>query len=151
MQFSNFTSSAGIQFRHENGATPDKYLPETMGAGAVFFDYDSDGWLDIFLVNGGSFSDAGKAARAQHRLYRNTGAGVYRDVTGASGIAAFGYGMGACSADYDNDGWADLIRYGDRWQQALSQYRQGSFYRRDSPCRRRRRHVELQLRIRRCR
>ena len=108
VQFSNFTSSAGIQFRHENGATPDKYLPETMGAGAVFFDYDSDGWLDIFLVNGGSFSDAGKAARAQHRLYRNTGAGVYRDVTGASGIAAFGYGMGACSADYDNDGWADL-------------------------------------------
>ena len=94
VQFSNIASSAGIQFRHENGATPEKYLPETMGAGALFFDYDNDGWLDIFLVNGGSFRDAGKAARARHRLYRNTGAGVYRDVTGSSGIEVFGLWYG---------------------------------------------------------
>ena len=73
----------------------------------MFLDYDNDGWLDIFLVNGGPFSDAGKAARAQHRLYRNTGAGKYQEVTATSGIAVSGFGMGACSADYDNDGWAD--------------------------------------------
>jgi hypothetical protein len=108
VRFSNIAASAGIQFKHENGATPERYLPETMGAGGVFFDYDNDGWLDIFLVNGGSFNDSGKAARARHRLFRNTGDGAYRDVTGASGIAVSGFGMGACSADYDNDGWADL-------------------------------------------
>ena len=108
VQFSNIAASAGIQFSHENGATPEKYLPETMSAGALFFDYDNDGWLDIFLVNGGSFSDAAKAARAQHRLYRNTGGGKYRDVTASSGIEVSGFGMGACSADYDNDGWPDL-------------------------------------------
>ncbi|HET9217532.1 MAG TPA: CRTAC1 family protein, partial [Terriglobia bacterium] len=83
-------------------------LPETMSAGALFFDYDNDGWLDIFLVNGGSFSDATKAARAQHRLYRNTGGRTYRDVSASSGIEVSGFGMGGCSADYDNDGWADL-------------------------------------------
>jgi len=108
VQFSNIAASAGIQFKHENGATPERYLPETMSGGAVFFDYDNDGWLDMFLVNGGSFKDSGKAARAQHRLYRNTGAGMYQDVTASSGVAVFGYGMGGCSADYDNDGSADL-------------------------------------------
>jgi hypothetical protein len=107
-RFSNIAASAGVQFKHENGASPEKYLPETMGAGAAFIDYDNDGWLDIFLVNGGSFSDAGRAVRARHRLYRNSGAGMYRDVSASSGIEVFGYGMGACSADYDNDGWADL-------------------------------------------
>ena len=108
VRFSNVAAAAGIQFRHENGATPEKFLPETMSAGALFFDYDNDGWLDIFLVNGGSFADATKAARAQHRLYRNTGGGTYRDVTASSSIEVSGFGMGACSADYDNDGWADL-------------------------------------------
>src|SRR5678815_657947 len=108
VQFSNIAASAGIQFRHENGATTERYLPETMSAGALFFDYDNDGWLDIFLVNGGSFGDTTKAARAQHRLYRNTAGGTYRDVTASSGIEVSGFGMGACSADYDNDGWADL-------------------------------------------
>ena len=84
VRFSNVAAGAGIQFRHENGATPEKFLPETMSAGALFFDYDNDGWLDIFLVNGGSFADTTKAARAQHRLYRNTGGGTYRDVTASS-------------------------------------------------------------------
>jgi hypothetical protein len=106
-RFSNIASNAGVQFKHENGATPEKYLPETMSGGAVFIDYDNDGWQDILLVNGGSFSDTARAARAQHRLYRNT-AGMFRDVTASSGIAVSGYGMGACSADYDNDGWSDL-------------------------------------------
>src|SRR6185295_19881034 len=73
VQFANIAEKAGIHFRHENGATPEKYLPETMGAGGLFFDYNNDGWLDIFLVNGGSFKDAGKATRARHGLFRNSG------------------------------------------------------------------------------
>ena len=107
-QFSNTADKAGINFKHENGATPEKYLPETMGGGALFVDYNNDGWLDIFLVNGGSFKDSGRAARARHRLYRNQGNGAYTDVTPSSGIEPFGFGMGACAADYDNDGWVDL-------------------------------------------
>jgi hypothetical protein len=107
-QFSNIADRAGINFKHESGATPEKYLPETMGGGALFLDYNNDGWLDVFLVNGGSFKDSAKATRARHRLYRNLGNGSYTDVTPSSGIGPFGFGMGGCSADYDNDGWVDL-------------------------------------------
>jgi len=106
--FSNIAAQAGIAFKHENGASPQKYMPETMGAGALIFDYDSDGWPDIFLVNGGSFVAPKVAAAAKHRLYRNKGNGTFADVTAASGIGVSGFGMGACSADYDNDGWPDL-------------------------------------------
>ena len=106
--FSDVTRQAGINFKHENGASPEKYLPETMSAGALIFDYDNDGWPDIFLVNGGSFVDRAAAAAARHRLYHNNGDGTFRDATASSGIAVSGFGMGACSADYDNDGWPDL-------------------------------------------
>ena len=106
--FSNAAAQAGINFKHDNGATPQKYLPETMSAGALIFDYDSDGWPDIFLVNGGSFADRRVAAAARHRLYRNNGNGTFTDKTSTSGIAVFDFGMGACSADYDSDGWPDL-------------------------------------------
>src|SRR5215471_16027636 len=64
--FSEVTKQAGINFKHENGASPQKYLPETMSAGALIFDYDNDGWPDIFLVNGGSFVDHAAAAAAGH-------------------------------------------------------------------------------------
>lgn len=108
VQFSNIADRAGITVKHENGATPEKYLPETMGGGALFLDYNNDGWLDVFLVNGGSFKDPGRAARAKHRLYRNLGNGAYTDATPSSGIEPFGFGMGGCAADYDNDGWVDI-------------------------------------------
>jgi hypothetical protein len=108
VQFSNIAEKAGIHFKHENGASPQKYLPETMGSGGLFFDYNNDGWLDVFLVNGGSFVDKQAAAAARHRLYRNTGGGKFEDVTESSGIGISGFGMGACAADYDNDGWTDL-------------------------------------------
>src|SRR5262245_29778640 len=108
VQFSNIAEKAGLHFRHENGATPEKYLPETMGSGGLFFDYNNDGWLDVFLVNGGSFVDKQVAADARHRLYRNTGDGKLEDVTEHSGIGISGFGMGACAADYDNNGWTDL-------------------------------------------
>jgi hypothetical protein len=98
----------GIDFTHVNGASPDKYLVETMGSGALFFDYDNDGWLDVFLVDGGSLASATEAARARHQLYRNRGGGTFEATTGRSGIRHREYGMGACAGDYDNDGWVDL-------------------------------------------
>lgn len=107
-RFQNVTRQAGIQFEHSNGATREKYMPETMGAGGLFFDYNNDGWLDIFLVDSGSLVDEDLAREARSVLYRNNGDGTFSDVTSESGIRNLAYGMGACSADYDNDGWVDL-------------------------------------------
>ena len=99
---------AGIAFQHTNGASADKHLVETMGSGGVFFDYDNDGWLDVFLVDGGSLADPAVARRARHRLFRNRGNGTFEDVTERSAIQHRDYGMGACAGDYDGDGRTDL-------------------------------------------
>jgi hypothetical protein len=107
-QFADVTREAGIAFQHVNGASLDKHLVETMGAGGVFFDYDRDGWVDVFLVDSGSLADPAAAVRARHRLYRNRGNGTFADVTDQSGIRHSAYGMGACAADYDGDGDSDL-------------------------------------------
>jgi hypothetical protein len=106
--FTDVTASAGVQFRQINGASREKHLAETIGSGGVFFDYDNDGWIDIFLVDGGSLADPAVARQARHRLFRNRGNGTFADVTAASGIRHLGYGMGACAGDYDNDGRVDL-------------------------------------------
>jgi hypothetical protein len=108
VQFSEVAEKLGVTFKHENGASRDKLLPETMSAGVVIFDYNNDGLPDLFFVNGGSFVDKKVAASARHHLYRNSGAGKFADVTESSGIGIFGFGMGGCAADYDNDGWTDL-------------------------------------------
>src|SRR5436190_3217640 len=108
VQFVNIATEAKIDFKHENGSTPEKYMPETMSGGSIILDYNNDGWPDFFFVNGGSFDDKQKAAGARHALYRNNKDGTFTDVTAGSGIVVSGYGMGACSADYDNDGWPDL-------------------------------------------
>ncbi len=107
-QFVDVSRTSGLVFQHTNGASADKHLVETMGSGGVFFDADNDGWIDIFLVDGGSLADAARARRARHRLYRNRGNGTFEDVTPRSGITTRDYGMGACAGDYDNDGWVDL-------------------------------------------
>jgi len=109
VSFLNIARAAGVDFVHVNGASPEKYLVETMGSGGLFLDFDNDGWLDIFLVDGGSLADSTVASHARHRLYRNLGNGRFEDVTSRSGIVHREYGMGACAADYDNDGRIDLF------------------------------------------
>jgi hypothetical protein len=106
--FENVATIVGATFPNLNGASPDKYLVETMGSGALFFDYDSDGWLDLFLVDGGSLADPAVNTRARHRLLHNAGKGMFKDATDASGIRHSDYGQGACAGDVDNDGRVDL-------------------------------------------
>jgi hypothetical protein len=107
-RFTNNAPADGLDFRHVNGGTPDRHLLEIMGSGGLFFDYNEDGWADVFIVDGGSLVDAKVDATARDRLYRNRGNGTFEDVSASSGIVHAGYGMGACAADYDNDGWTDL-------------------------------------------
>jgi len=108
VQFRDVAREAGVDVRHINGASPEKFLVETMSAGGLFLDYDNDGWLDLVLVDGGSLADPRVAAQARHRLFRNRGDGTFSDVTASSGLRNREYGMGACAGDYDNDGWIDL-------------------------------------------
>jgi len=115
VQFTNVATQAGIDFTHVNGASADRHLYEIMSGGGLFFDYNGDGWPDVFLVDGGSLIDSAVNARARHRLFRNrgnpstsSGQAQFEDVTASSGITHSAYGMGACAADYDNDGWTDL-------------------------------------------
>jgi hypothetical protein len=108
VHFSDVTRASGIDFVHVNGASPDKHLVETMGSGGLFFDYDDDGWIDVFLVDGGSTADPEVAKKARHHLYRNRGDGTFEDATDRSGIRHRHYGMGACAGDYDGDGRIDL-------------------------------------------
>lgn len=106
-QFTDVTRAAGIEFKHNSGARGRKYMPETVGSGCAFLDFDRDGWQDILLVNSrdwpGVSGEAGLPA-----LYRNLGNGTFEDVTRKAGIAVSTYGMGAAVADYDGDGWDDL-------------------------------------------
>jgi hypothetical protein len=117
--FIESAASAGLDFTHVNGATGQYYMPEIMGAGVALFDYDNDGDLDVFLVQGGAFAattDAAAAAPAS-RLFRNdltidpAGRRALRfsDVTARAGVGLRAYGMGAAGGDYDNDGDLDLL------------------------------------------
>lgn len=99
------TARAGIHFTHVNGARGDKWMPETLGAGGGFLDYDGDGWLDIFLVNGRSWSGRESTGSA---LYRNQGDGTFRDVSEETGADIEVYGMGAAFGDFDGDGDPDI-------------------------------------------
>lgn len=105
--FTDVTAAAGIVFRHNNGAFGQKFLPETMGSGVAFLDADGDGWQDVFLVNGTRWP--GRPGRATFAaLYRNNRNGTFSDVTKSSGLQVELYGLGVASADYDNDGLADI-------------------------------------------
>ena len=104
----NISAAAGIDFQHNSGAFGAKYLPETLGAGCAFLDYDGDGWLDILLVNGMDWPGH-KRRRSTLRLYHNNRNGTFTDVTQRAGLAVEMYGMGAAVADYNNDGFPDIL------------------------------------------
>jgi len=108
IQFRDITVQAGIHFVHNNGAFGKKYLPETMGPGCAFIDYDNDGWPDILLVNGENWPGH-QGETSTLRLYHNNHDGTFTDVTGKAGLAVPLFGMGVAVGDYDNDGFDDLF------------------------------------------
>jgi hypothetical protein len=109
--FVDVTAAAGIAFKHNSGAFGRKYLPETMGNGGCFLDYDNDGWQDLVLVNSTDWPGQGAHA-SRSALYRNNRDGTFTDVTRAAGLDVEMYGLGCAAADYDNDGNVDLYLYG---------------------------------------
>ncbi len=108
IQFRDITTKAGIQFVHNNAAFGKKWLPETMGPGCAFIDYDGDGYPDILLVNGEDWPDHARAASTL-KLYHNNHDGTFTDVTRKAGLAVSMFGLGAAVGDYDNDGHDDLF------------------------------------------
>src|SRR5262249_2384667 len=118
--FSDDAEAAGLRFSYDNGRTKARQLPETMGGGVGLLDYDGDGLLDVYCVQGGPFPPSGKGDRLQgtngDRLFRNRGGGVFEDVTRRAGLSALpgGYGHGVAVGDYDSDGLPDL--FVTRWR-----------------------------------
>lgn len=108
IKFQDITRAAGIHFVHNNGVSGKKYLPETLGPGVAFIDYDNDGWQDILLVNGESLTGA-PGPNSTPRLYHNNHDGTFTDVTRRAGLAVSMFGMGAAVGDYDNDGYEDIF------------------------------------------
>jgi enediyne biosynthesis protein E4 len=104
----NVTASAGIQFQHNSGAYGGKLLPETLGSGCAFLDYDRDGWQDILLINGMDWPGR-RRQRSTLKLYRNNRNGTFTDVTKAVGLDVELYGMGVAIGDYNNDGFPDIF------------------------------------------
>ena len=115
-KFVDVTASSGVHFLHQAPHTSKKYLIETMGSGVALFDYDNDGRLDLFLVNGAPFADLTQKGsipkktgpKYWNRLYHQKPDGTFEDVTEKAGLQGSGYGMGVAAGDYDNDGYEDL-------------------------------------------
>ena len=109
VKFTDVAVVSNIKFKHDNAATPQRYLIETMGSGAAWIDYDNDGYLDLYLVNSAETPAYKPARPVRSALYRSKGDGTFTDVTESAGVAARGlFGMGVAVGDYDNDGFEDL-------------------------------------------
>jgi enediyne biosynthesis protein E4 len=102
-------SASGLTWVHTNAMSPERYLPETMGPGVAFLDYDNDGWMDIYMVNSGPSDFYTPARPLKNALYRNNRDGTFTDVTDKAGVAGGTFGMGVAVGDYDNDGYPDIL------------------------------------------
>jgi hypothetical protein len=126
--FTDVTDQAGITWRQFSGESPDRFLIETMGGGVAFLDFDGDGLLDIFLVNGGETPHGKSSSPVRNALYRNLGNGRFEDVAAKAGVDRVSfYGMGVAAADFDNDGFPDLYVTGFPSSALFHNNRDGTF------------------------
>jgi hypothetical protein len=102
-------SVSGIRWVHENAMSDSRFLPEALGPGCAFLDYDNDGWMDIFLVNSGPSDFWKPSGPVRNALYKNNRDGTFSDVTEKAGVSGSQFGMGVAVGDYDNDGWPDIF------------------------------------------
>jgi hypothetical protein len=107
IEFTDVTAQAGLRFKHNSGAFGKKYLPETIGSGCAFIDYDNDGWQDILLINSMNWPEQ-KGSKSFSALYHNNKDGSFTNVTGQAGLGVEMYGIGVTVGDYDNDGNDDI-------------------------------------------
>ena len=103
------TSASGIEWVHDNAMSPNRYLPETLGPGCAFLDFDNDGWMDIYLVNSGPCDFWKPVKPIRNALYKNNQDGTFTDVTEKAGVTGGTFGMGVAVGDFDNDGWPDML------------------------------------------
>jgi hypothetical protein len=109
IRFEELSSSvSGITWIHSNAHSPERHLPETVGAGCAFIDYDNDGWMDIYLINSGASDFYVPTTPLKNALYHNNRDGTFTDVTDKAGVAGGTFGMGVAVSDYDSDGWQDI-------------------------------------------
>ena len=102
-------AASGIKWIHDNAMSKNHFLPEALGPGCAFLDYDNDGWMDIYLVNSGPSDFYHPKTSTRNALYKNNRDGTFTDVTDKAGVAGGTFGMGVAVGDFDNDGWPDMF------------------------------------------
>ena len=128
IRFEEIAEKSGLIFICDSSPTPNKNQPETMIAGVALFDFDNDGYLDVYFVNGAAIPSLKKESpKFWNRLYRNNRNGTFTDVTEKAGVMGDGYGMGVAIGDYDNDGWSDIFLANVTKNQLYRNNRDGTF------------------------